>query len=249
MTCHSSTFTLILYLCNPSMPEPRLNDFFPHVTYCALDLSGRWHFPNIPSITHPVIAVSKRIYPTLNSLLNTLNFPSQGWIKHNLIPTVAMLSNLWNWIYRFYICHGYTVGLGVVIHTVKGARGRALLQGNSVETTLEIWSWQFQWRNLRCCWLPGRPLYPFVPLACLSMSLISWEKIVKGVLPSPPIPKSPRSASTHTRAHHFHSPCVSVRLEGPSLPCFLADYQVHFNYSRSIHFWLERGGRGKLDRL
>lgn len=31
------------------------------------------------------------------------------------------------------------------------------------------------------------------------MSLISWEKIVKGVLPNPPIPKSPRSASTHTR--------------------------------------------------
>lgn len=31
------------------------------------------------------------------------------------------------------------------------------------------------------------------------MSLISWEKIVKGVLPNPPIPKSPHSASTHTR--------------------------------------------------
>lgn len=152
-----------------------------------------------------------------------------------------------NWIYRFQIYIAGLNGLAVVIHTVKGARGRALLQGNSVETTLEIWSWQFQWRNLCCCWLPGRPLYPFVPLACLSMSLISWEKIVKGVLPNPPIP---HSTSTHTHTHsHLHSLCIRVRVEGLPLPCFLADYQVHFNYSRSIHFWLERGGQGKLDRL
>lgn len=158
-----------------------------------------------------------------------------------------MLSNVWNWIYRFKIYIAGLSGLTVVIHTVKGARGRALLQGNSVETTLEIWSWQFQWRNLCCCWLPGRPLYPFVPLACLSMSLISWEKIVKGVLPNPPIP---HSTSTHTHTHsHLHSLCIRVRVEGLPLPCFLADYQVHFNYSRSIHFWLERGGQGKLDRL
>lgn len=53
--------------------NPRRNDACP-----AIDLSGRWHFTNIPSITHPVIAVSKRIYSTLNSLLNTLSFPSQG---------------------------------------------------------------------------------------------------------------------------------------------------------------------------
>lgn len=169
--------------------------------YYVIDFFARWYFNNAPSIKYPVVEVSQCIYPTLNPLPNTLSFPLPGWIKNLLILTVAVLSNVWNWIYRFKIYIAGLSGLTVVIHTVKGARGRALLQGNSVETTLEIWSWQFQWRNPCCCWLPGRPLYPFVPLACLSMSLISWEKIVKGVLPNPPIP---HSTSTHT--HTLPSP-------------------------------------------
>ena len=57
----------------------------------------------------------------------------------------------------------------------------------SIKRSVWTWRWPFQWRNLNSCKLPGKPLYLFVPLVWLSMSLISWEEAVRGVLSSPPI--------------------------------------------------------------
>lgn len=114
----------------------------------------------------------------------------------------------------------------------------------------------FQWRNLNGCKLPGKPLYLFVPLVWLSMSLISWEEAMRGGVALPahtlesPLLVPHIHAETHTRTiPQPHSVCIDVRVEGLPLPCCLTDYQVHFNYCRSIHFWLQKGVWRKLDRL
>lgn len=64
---------------------------------------------------------------------------------------------------------------------------------------------QFQWRNLNGCKLPGKPLYLFVPLVWLSMSLISWEEAVRGGVA---LPAHTLESSTlkHT---HTHNPTAS----------------------------------------
>lgn len=115
-----------------------------------------------------------------------------------------------------------------------------------------MWCSPFQWRNLNGCKLPGKPLYLFVPLVWLSMSLISWEEAVRGgvALPAHTLESPLLAPHTHTQIHtQPHSVRIDVRLEVLPLPCCLADYQVHFNYCRSIHFWLQKGVWRKLDRL
>lgn len=123
----------------------------------------------------------------------------------------------------------------------------------SIKHAMSMWRSQFQWRNLNGCKLPGKPLYLFVPLVWLSMSLISWEEAVRGCcLTRPYIRKPPTPCTTHTQIHTTpqpHSLCIDVRVEGLPLPCCRTDYQVHFNYCWSIHFWLQKGVWGKLDRL
>lgn len=125
----------------------------------------------------------------------------------------------------------------------------------SIKRAVEMWCLQFQWRNLNGCKLPGKPLYLFVPLVWLSMSLISWEEAVRGgccltrpYIRNPPQPLAPPTLK-HTQPRSPIWLCVDVRVEGLPLPCCLTDYQVHFNYCRSIHFWLQKGVWGKLDRL
>lgn len=112
----------------------------------------------------------------------------------------------------------------------------------------------FQWRNLNGCKLPGKPLYLFVPLVWLSMSLISWEEAVRGgvALPAHTLESVPPSSLSRTLKHTSPQPhplCIDVRVEGLPFPCCLTDYQVHFNYCQSIHSWLQKGVWGKLDRL
>lgn len=73
----------------------------------------------------------------------------------------------------------------------------------------------FQWRNLNGCKLPGKPLYLFVPLVWLSMSLISWEEAMRGGVALPAHTLESPLLVPHTQAERHtqpHSPilCASM---------------------------------------
>lgn len=85
---------------------------------------------------------------------------------------------------------------------------------------------RFQWRNLNGCKLPGKPLYLFVPLVWLSMSLISWEEAVRGgvALPAHTLESAPLLLEPHTQTHKPSAPSSVHRCESWGSPFPLLPY-------------------------